>query len=264
MGQPLKVVYPYIEERSSNDFGYQVLKLALSKSGVDYQLSINSRKSNQLRAQKLLEDGEVSLIDVGTSADFEKRFDAIHFPIDRGLSGYRLFIIHNSQAEQFSKVRSIEDLKKKVAGQGPGWADVKILSAAGIDVQTSQFESLFAMVDKGRFDFLPLGVEEVHGFLKRYQTLAPNSIVEQRIALHYPFARFFFVQRGNKVLHDAILSGLESAFADGSFQQLLEGNPLYSEGLNRANLKQRLLIEIDNPLMTAEFKNIPKKYFVSP
>lgn len=260
----LNVTYPSIEERSGENYGYRVLDLALSKSGKPYKLSISPQKMNQERARKTMEEGGVSIIDVGTGAEFEERFRAIYFPIDRGMSGYRLFIINKSLAPEFAAIKDLGGLKKMVAGQGPGWSDIKILEKAGIKVETGPFESLFKMADSKRFDFLPLGVEEVYGLLDRYKNVAPNLIVEEHLVLHYPFSRLFFVKKDNKELHDAVLTGLEKAFADGSFQKLLETDESFKAALARANLKKRTLVEVDNPNLTPRFREIPAKYFYKP
>lgn len=256
----LNVVYPAIEERAGDSYGYKMLKLALDKSGIPYQLSVSPGKMNQERARKALEDGTISIFDTGTSREFEQRFQAVYFPIDRGLSGYRLFIISQKLAPQFAAVKTLADLRKRSAGQGPGWADTRILQRAGIAVMTAEFASLFRMVDLMRFDFYPLGVEEIYGLFERFQPVMPNSMIEPTLALHYPFGRLFFVRKGNKVLHDAVQAGLEKAFADGSLQALLEADELF-KSVARADLAHRTIIELSNPYLSEQFRSMPAHYF---
>ena len=258
----LNVIYPAMDERPVENYGYKVLALALEKSGRKYHLSIFTRQMNAQRARKSIEDGTISVIDVGSNVEFEKRFSAVYFPIDRGLSGYRLFVINKKSAPDFAVIKNLSDLQKKVAGQGPGWADVKVLEDAGIKVETGEFVSLFRMVDKGRFDFYPLGIEEIYNLLDKYKVNCPDSIIENTLALHYPFARLFFVKKENKELHDALFEGLEKAFADGSFQALMNNDASFKEEQLRANLKDRTIIEIDNPNLSTQFKKIPAKYFM--
>ena len=260
----LEVIYPRIEERAPDDYGYRVLELALAKSGEPYRLRLSTLKMNQERARAELKAGTISVVDFGTSEEYERTLLPVYFPVDRGLSGYRLFIIHRSQEAEFAGIQTLDALRHKVAGQGPGWADNEILGAAGIQVRTAQFDELFRMVDAQRFDFYPLGMDEVYGFLARYRTSAPHSMVEEHVVLHYPFARLFFVQRNNVRLRDAILIVLKRAFSDGSFQHLLDSNELYRAGLARAHLETRTIIEIDNPKMTARFRAIPTAYFYAP
>lgn len=260
----LNVIYPRIEERPPDDYGFKVLTLALVKSGMPYSLSMSVQKMNQERARFLLEQGVISVLDAGTSSEFEARFDAVYFPVDRGLSGYRLFLINKEMANDFAHLQTLDDLRTMAAGQGPGWADTKILAAAGIKVKTAEFESLFRMVNAKRIDFFPLGAEEIFALLDRYKVLAPDIMVEPHLGVQYPFARLFFVKKGDTRLREAIQLGLQKAFADGSFQKLLESDPRFQDSVLRANLKARTLIQIDNPNLTRAFRQIPKEYFYAP
>ena len=260
----LEVIYPQIEERPTDSYGYKVLELALAKSGRHFHLSISKELMSQERARSSLEDGRISVFDTGTSAQAEQRLRAVYFPIDRGISGYRLFIINRALAPEFAAIKNLDMLRLKTAGQGPGWADTRILESAGIKVQVAPFGALFAMADNRRFDFYPLGLEEVYGMLDKYRDRAPHSIVEETVVLHYPFARLFFVNKSNQELHDALLAGLQAAYADGSFQRLLESDPAYKAARQRANIGKRTVIEVDNPELTAQFKAIPAKYFAKP
>jgi hypothetical protein len=260
----LEVIYPAMEERPIDSYGYKGLALALEKSGRKYHLSISKNAMNSQRARRSIDDGTISVLDAGTSAEFEKKYSAIYFPIDRGLSGYRLFIINKNLAPEFAAIKSLDDLQKKVAGQGAGWADIKILEGAGIKVVTGEFVALFKMVDRRRFDFYPLGIEEIYSLYDKYRGACPDSIIENTLTLHYPFARLFFVRKDNKDLHDALMEGLEKAFADGSFQDLINKDASFRELQLRANIKNRTIIEVDNPNLTPQFRQIPAKYFIKP
>jgi len=128
-----------------------------------------------------------------------------------------------------------------------------------ITVHVAPWESLFQMVESKRFDFFPLGASEASTLLHEYQSLAPNAIVDTHLVLIYPFGRLFFVRKDNAALRDAIQSGLEQAFADGSFQQLFED--FWSLSLTPVNLKERTPIRISNLNLTPAFLKIPRKYF---
>jgi hypothetical protein len=100
--------------------------------------------------------------------------------------------------------------------------------------------------------------------LERYRAQAPDVVVEPHLALHYPFARLFFVRKGDHALRDAILSGLRKAFADGSLQQLLESDNRFHDSALRAGLKERTIIQLDNPNLSDSFRHMPKEYFYLP
>jgi len=243
-------------------FGYSALKLALENSGKDFELHITEAGVNDARIRRMLRSKEISIADFGTSAEFEQEFYPIYFPIDLGLNGWRIFLIHKESRSQFEKINSIERLRTKKSGQGIGWADVEILENAGLEVvKSSHIENLIRMVEGKRFDFFPLGANEAHSLLDAYSEENPNVIVEPTLLLIYPFGRLFFVHKENKELHDTVQTGLIKSFENGSFWELFQSHPSNQALFEKANLKYRNQILIDNPHMTEEFKKIPQKYF---
>jgi hypothetical protein len=259
---PIKVTYPNLNGGGKEQLGYQVLELALRSSGVPFELQLLNRPVSVLAAQEFLKSGRISIWDSGTSRELEEAYLPIYFPIDRGLNGWRLLVVKGSRAEEFTHIQNLDDLRRKSAGQGSGSADIEILEHSGIRVVTgSTWPLLFPMLENGRFDMLPLGVNEVYGFLDRYQASAPSAVVDTNVLLVYPFARLFFVRRGDVRLHDIVERGLAKAFEDGSFQALFDSQPAQVKALALARLADRRVIRIDNPLMTQSFSAIPKKYF---
>lgn len=258
----LKVVYPNVNEAGEELFGYAVLKLALENSGKDFELNVSKVRVNNDRIRVMIKQKRISISDFGTSPEYEQELLPIYFPIDMGLNGWRIFLIHNDQQSKFSKIKTIEDLRKNIAGQEVGWSDVEILEEAGLKVQkASHITSLFRMTEGKRFDYFPLGVNEVHSLLEGYRKYSPNVIVEQKILLIYPFGRLFFVNKDNQELHDAVKTGLVKSFENGSFWKLFKSHKSNAAIFTKSHLKKRIQILIDNPNITEEFKKIPKKYF---
>lgn len=260
-----RVFYPNRDGVGTDGFGYQMFALALSQSGSNYQIVLTPETMNQDRALAELAAGRLAAVDTGMGPFREERFDAVYIPIDRGLTGWRIFIIHRDEAADFAQIHTLAELRHKSAGQGIGWTDSHILSHAGLWVENAAtLENLMAMVSKKRFDFLPLGVNEAHGFLAKFGKDNPDLMVEPTLVLTYPFARLFYVRKGDRQLHDDLQRGLERAFANGSFQRLLANHPFFREGLGQAKIAQRTRIAIANPLLTAADRQIDAKWWYNP
>ena len=255
----LQVKYPNLDGLEANAYGYKVLNLALRKSGVDFELSLHPLNVNQERARIMMDSGEVNVVDFGTSAEFEHRFLPVYFPIDRGLNGYRLLVVHKDNADEYERMRSLMQLRDKTAGQGVRWSDIAILERAGIKVATAPLDGLFRLLERKRIDFVPLGANEVHFLLDKYRDAAPHAVVDSNLLIIYPFGRLFFVQKGNERLREAILRGLEAAFEDGSFMALL--SKYYFPSTDLSALAHRTILRLDNPSLTPEFRRMPPKYF---
>jgi hypothetical protein len=239
-----------------------MLELALSRSGRRYTLSLHSQPTNDERARAMLRKGDISVVDFVAGADFEAAFSAVYFPIDRGLLGYRLSLIRYSLQSRFSRFNDLTQLRGFRAGQGFGWSNNVIMQTAGLPVVTGPtLESLFPMLEAERFDYLPLGLNEAYGFADQYQRIAPSMVVDTHLLLVYRFVRMLYVRSGDSELGAVILQGLQYAFADGSFQALLNNDPSVRSAVLRAKLGQRTTIAINNPLLTPAFLNIPESYF---
>ena len=122
------------------------------------------------------------------------------------------------------------------------------LRANGLEVKTSQnYESLFRMLDAGRFEVFPREVVVIDGELEDASRAGLHLAIDQHVALHYPAAFYFFVSRQRPELAEAIRQGLEKAIADGSFERLFERH--FKTRLGKLALRQRRIIELKNPYL---------------
>lgn len=261
----LDVVYPSLNERPREGYGYRLLELALHHCGEPFTLRLSPQVAGPERTRLLLEQGEVSVYDFGASPEAEARFAPVFFPIDLGLSGYRRLLVRRDRAAELGAVRTLEDLRRYTAGQGLGWTDTRILKNVGVQVQSSNFLALMRMLNAGRFDFFPLGIEEADDLLATYRTLALNCMVLPNPVLHYPFARLFYVTRHQPRLRDALQRGLERANAEGAVRRLLLKLPAFA-GVLDPKLKPRLdhVIELPNPWLSDAFRAMPTRWLADP
>jgi hypothetical protein len=165
--------------------------------------------------------------------------------------GYRLLIIRAEDQSWFRRVQTIDQLRELRAGQGHDWPDTEILRANGLAVEaTVDYDSLFRMLQLGRFDYLPRAINEP------WEELALRSgrglAVEEGLMLYYPTAEYFFVNRDNVALAERIERGLRRALADGSFDKLFREHPVNANAFGKANVLKRRIIRLDNPLLPPE------------
>jgi len=263
--EPLKIVYPNLSGHGTSQLGYQALDLAMRKSGVPYSLEMTPEPVSAPRARAMLDSGEVSALDLGASQQTWAQYLAVPFPIDRGLLGWRVFLIRKDHESDFARIKSLEDLKKLTVGQGSTWPENRILTNAGLHVETNiNTKSLVAMLEGQRFDFVSLGINEIYGVLDAHKDVAPDVTVEKHIVVTYPYGRFFYVKQGNEALRDTILHGLQVAFEDGSYQALFDNHPTIREGLSQADISNRVQIRLENPSLPEAFWKVPRKYFLDP
>lgn len=248
---PIVVHYPRAEslDDERGEYGYALLQLALAKAGNKYrvELSQTSMQQNRALVELQTDGGRVDIVGTMTSIEREQALLPVRIPMSRGLIGWRLGLLRADRKELLRGVRNLADLRPFATGQGHDWPDLRILRHSGLVVYpVAVYSSLFGMLNAGRYDWAPRSLNEIWGEARRHPELA----VDQHILLHYPTADYFFVNRNNPALAENIRQGLELALADGSFEQLFYLH--YGPGIRRANLEQRVLIELPNPLLSPQ------------
>ncbi|MCE9944361.1 hypothetical protein [Aeromonas rivipollensis] len=249
-----------------SEYQLKLLELVLDRAGQPYKLERVDLNLNQFTLQQELRKGKtINVFWMGTSSALESALIPVPIPLFRGLEGLRLSFIHSDAQEKFNQVNTLADLKLLKAAQGVGWADNKILEQAGIATYAGRYSNLFRLINDGdKLDFFPRGLVEIFAERRELAAQYPNLAIEQHLLIRYPFAEFFFVSPESPKLAKAIQTGLERAYADGSFMTFFHENPRIREALASANLEQRVTISLPNPDMTPLLRSIPAQYWDYP
>lgn len=258
---PVEKGRPAEQQRASYQF--KLLKLALERSGLAYELRPATRTMSQARQKVALANrtGSIDVAWFGASKRAESKLKPVYIPIFKGLLGWRIAFIHADKQPAFRKVETLADLRVFNAIQGLSWPDTDILRHSGIEVGEARYDLLPRMIAGGRADWFPRSVIEIWPEKKRWQGQYPELAIERHFAVVYRFALLFYVAPGDDELHRAIREGLKAAHADGSVDELFRNDPAVKKALAKANLSERTRIELPNPLITDALKAIPEKYW---
>ncbi len=247
------ITYPRPIDDSDARAQYPIalLKLALDKTGVNYELRPSDRILLTGKAMRQLrENREVNVVWSMTDSQREKELTPIRIPIAKGLIGLRVFVINQNKKAKFDDVLSLTDMRKLVPIQGEEWPDTKILQANGFNVFTvPEFREAYDMIKQGKGDFFPRSVMEVDAELEA-EGRRNNFYLEPSMALYYPTAMYYFVSGSNKTLANLIETGLNRAIEDGSFDALFEST--YAPILESLGVNERKIFTLENPLLPIE------------
>lgn len=242
-----------VNEATDGNGRYAMLmvNLALSKIDTKYSMKVDSSVVTQARNIDDVATGRSDLLWAATNQEMEDKLLPVRIPLYKGLLGHRIFIINPASQARFDRVKTFADLKQFTFGQGTTWADSAILASNGLTVvKANKYQSLFYMVDGGRFDAFPRGVQEP------WQELETNDnlplAVEKRIMLVYRMPFYLFTGKQNKKLAADLELGLNRAIADGSFDKIFYSDPMVKAVLEKANLEARLVFNLDNPTLPKE------------
>lgn len=232
------------------EYPIALLKLALEKTGVNYELRPSDRILLTGKAMRQLkENREVNVVWSMTDSQREKDLLPIRVPIAKGLIGLRLFVINEEKAAKFSQVGSINDLLKLTPLQGEEWPDTKILQANGFNVFTvPSYTEAYALLLQGKGDFFPRSLIEIMPEMEN-EGRASILRIEPTMALYYPTAMYYFVSTSNSTLANLIETGLSRAIDDGSFDALFTAT--FKPVLDALKIEERAVYSLENPLLPA-------------
>lgn len=236
------VQHPYYAVR--DQYYQKVLTLALERSGIRYELQgVQLPDYSEARSMAFIKEGRYDIHWLNTTREREAQLRPVRIPLDKGAIGWRALLIRPDQQEYFGTIKTVEDLRKVIMGQGHDWADVEILTSNGFKVERSpSWAGLFKMVLLDRIQAFPRSILEIAA--EQRQPEAAGLAIEKTLILRYPGAYYFFVARDNEELAVALQKGLEAAIADGTFNQIFY--EFYGPAIAALNMDQRTVLSIPN------------------
>ncbi len=228
-----------------------ILQLALTKSGQAHAYDLQTNPAIEASSTAdAITSGNVDITWANAQYEQHAHMSPIRIPILKGLLGHRIFLIREGEQDRFNTIDSLEELKRIPLGQARFYNDTDILKQANMNViDPVKHESLFKMLEGGRFEFFPRAVHEPWQEISAHQDL-PLTI-EENILLVYPYALYFYVGANNAELQATIETGFRAAIEDGSFDQLFFSHPLVKTALEKSRFASRKVFRIDNPHISA-------------
>jgi len=243
-------------------YATELLRQALKRSGEAFSLQPSPLPMSPARAMYSLQhnDGKIQVLWAMATDKRTQDLRAVSIPIYRDLIGWRVMLIRSKDKQRLASINKLAELTHLRFGQRSEWSDVDILRANGLRVQTSNaYPSLFAMLDAGRFDLLPLEILVAAEEQQRFAALGLDLALDEHLLLHYPSTYYYFTSKQNPKLAAAIRSGLEAMQADGSFDRLFNEN--FAASLRALNLEKRRVIELSNPLLPEALSGQQKRHY---
>jgi hypothetical protein len=232
----------------------EILKGALDRTVPEYGAYVLEQAPIQMSAARAIEQlerhGLINVAWSSTSVEREKKFLTIRIPLRKGLLGYRVCLISAQNQDRIDQVQTLADLRDLTVGQGTGWADIAIYNAEHIPVMTASYGGLFDMVSAKRFDLFPRGLSEVFREFATNGPRLPGLAIDRHLLLYYPWPYYFFFNRDDVRLKMRIEAGLKMMRADGSFDAIF--HKYNDEWIAAADIKHRLIIRLNNPLLPPE------------
>lgn len=259
IASPMVYIYPKSETTVDTRYAYEwkllekALEVSKEKYG-DYVLKPSIELMNGIRkdSELMKSDGLITVtLGIGTIEREQKLFP-VRIPLDKGLLGYRVFLIRREDQKYFSNIKTINEIKKFSIGQQFTWNDIYVWKENGFNViEGTSYDGLFLMLNEGRFDLFPRGILEVDselGVIKK--KVYGDIIIENSLMIYYPWPRYFFFSNNSKgkKLAERVEYGLNILINNGSFDKLFYGynGPI----IDKIAKQNRKIIILKNSLLS--------------
>lgn len=255
----------YVRAASASDvdahaiFGWDVLEVALERTRAtfgDYRLTTSPDPAQALRFRhaRTSSDVQVNVVILTIGPDWSDTLMPVRIPVLRGLLGYRLLLVHRQDLDRFSRINTLNDLRKVSFGSVEHWSDTSIMKSAGLKVVTgSTYDGLFKMMQAGRFETMTRGVHQIEAEVAAIEKNPGNDIVvEPHLLMHYNLPVYFWFSRDPEGQRRAerVKAGLQMMVADGSLEKMF--NERFGAVIEKYDLAHRTLIELPDPLLVPE------------
>ena len=234
--------------RSKYNFGilHKAMKLTEPEFG-EYEIKIVIRGIPSIRLRQMIIKGDIiNTAMVVTTPEWEAAAVPIRIPLRRGILNYRLLLINKNKLADFANVKTIEQLREKSVGLRRHWATWQSMTHLGYNVVSAySYEAIFAMLDKQRFDYIPRGIHEIYDEIETRKNDLTNLMVEPNLALYIPAPFYVFISPNEPRLIKRFELGLSRMVENGELKDML--NKHYSKFLQRADLKNRIILNVGNP-----------------
>ena len=232
-------------------FFEKLLRVALEKTRStdgDFILTHNTHSGGIARDRAMIiADAGIDVMWGSVTKEREKQMHLVPVDLLKSLNNYRILLINQDAQPQFSKVKTLDDLRKFTVGSGEHWTDGDIFKSNGFTVSaTSSYSGLFKMLAARRFNFISRGLYEINNDSKEYKAL--GLAPEESLLIKYdtPIRYCFFVNKNNEVLGDRLSRGLNIAIRDGSFDRLFYEYPAFKAGEELLKSSHRTTIVLKN------------------
>ena len=119
--------------------------------------------------QFLAKNQELDVIFGGASIERVAKNRAIHFPLIKGLNGWRVALIKANKHHTFLNTETVNELKTYSLGQSHSWSDSQILAFNGFNlIKGSSYKGMYQMLIRDRFDYFPRSVLEIQDDLNNF------------------------------------------------------------------------------------------------
>lgn len=212
-----------------------------------YTLELSYDNMTPMRAHAKLKHGHDLDLHTAPVLDWTAAEDSalmVQPNILQNLLGYRRLIVRSGE-DRINADNFVSLAKTLRVGQGAGWPDAEVYTHNNLPVTIGpNYENLFPMLTRNRFDYLPLGISESDQALINRKASGLFKQVDN-LVLSYPMPVYIMVSKARPKLFERFQYGMDQAIANGSYKQLFD--LYFAHVVNALNTPATTVIQLDSP-----------------
>lgn len=173
------------------------------------------------------------------------------YPFMQEKLGLRKCITLKKYLPRFQKVNTEADFVALRVGQQRGWVDINVYQHRGVTVAESEdYSSMFAMLERDRFDCLPMSVLEIDRVIRDQKDNYPTLVIVPSLYIFYPIPVYLGVTRYKPELVERLARGFDELFADGTANRLFLRH--YASADTQLQDQNPRLVVLKNPVISEQ------------
>ena len=231
------------------DYTYAVVLRALRETEGDYgrfRLRETAHAMVRDRQFSALHKGkDLTVLTSPPKRQWSKKVIRVPFPIQRGISSYRIFMLMEEHKELLKNVHTLAQLKAVSTGSSSDWSTTQILADHGFNLVVGYgYATMFDMLAQGRFQTFNRGVNEIPIELEIFSRKHKQLAYDRYVAVYTYLPNYFYVSPQHKRLAHRIEAGLIKMHKNGALDELFTAH--YGNLVNGFDLKNRRIFYIEN------------------
>ncbi len=211
---------------------------------------------------ELIKGEKLTVISSAPKAAWTGKTLRVPFPIHKGLSSYRIFLVMKKNKNLLAGVSNVNQLKLLSTGTNINWSTTKILDDHGFNtVKALGYKSLFDMLAHERFQTLNRGITEIGLELETFGKIHQNLSYDEHVVLYTYLPNYFYVTPTQPELAERIEYGLKQMHLNGKLDSIFER--YYSEVVDTYKLHERKKFVISNTNLAPGMYETDKPYLLS-
>jgi len=232
-------------ESKNAPFIFELLTTALKETSPETKLT-ELGCFPHLRQRDMLKHGELDVVLLIQSDEYDKNLIPIRVPVTNGLISQRVLVVSKSKTYLYKGIQTLDEFRalNLVGAFGKNWFDCKVWTANDLKYETmANWKLIYPQLSSSNrsIDYFSRSVLEAAAEIQQY----PELTIVPNLLFSYNKNIFLYLSTHSRNLKPVLEKAMSHAQSSGLIDRLLQKH--YKEAIESLNLHKRTLIHLETP-----------------